>query len=109
VAFEIVVVCRQNDVLLHPGGYRLTAQAMQEQRADGDVLLAREIAAMVRKRAIVDPMIRPKPRIKFLVEANGSETFWAARRQLMFSLPDWPMSLQVSESQNSHVFTNGLW
>ena len=30
--FEIVVVCRQNDVLLHPGGYRLTTQAMQEQR-----------------------------------------------------------------------------
>ena len=31
VPFEIVVVCRQRDLLLHPGGYRLTTQAMKEQ------------------------------------------------------------------------------
>jgi hypothetical protein len=104
-----VVVCRQNDLLLHPGGYRLTGQALRQQGTNGDSLLAREIAAMVRKRAIVDPMIRPKPRIKFLVEANGSETFWSARRQLLFSLPDWPMTLQVAESQNSPVFNSGPW
>jgi hypothetical protein len=92
---------------LHPGGYRLTAQALQQRTTSEEGLLAREIAAIVRKRAIVDPMIRPKPRIKFLVETNGSETFWAARRQLLFALPDWPMSLQVSESQNSYVFASG--
>ena len=74
-----------------------------------DSLLAREIVAMVRKRAIVDPMIRPKPKIKFLVETNGGETFWAARRQLLFSLPDWPMSLQVSGTHDPHVFSKETW
>jgi hypothetical protein len=109
VPFEIVVVCRQNDILLHPGGYRLSAQAMRQQAANKDCLLAREIVAMVRKRAIVDPMIRPKPKIKFLVETNGSSTFWTARRQLLFSLPDWPMSLQVPGTQDLHVFTKETW
>jgi hypothetical protein len=109
VPFEIVVVCRQNDILLHPGGYRLTAQAMGQPSAQKDSLLAREIVAMVRKRAIVDPLIRPKPKVKFLVETNGSNTFWTARRQLLFSLPDWPMSLQVPGTQDLHVFTKETW
>jgi hypothetical protein len=109
VPYEIVVVCRRNDVLLHPGGYRLTTQIMQQQTPNKDGMLAREIVAMVRKRAIVDPLIRPKPKIKFLVETDGADTFWTARRQLMFSLPDWPMSLQVSGPQGSHVFTKETW
>jgi hypothetical protein len=103
------VVCRQNDVLLHPGGYRLSAQAIRQRGENSESLLAREIVAMVRKRAIVDPMIRPKPKIKFLVEANGGDTFWAARRQLLFSLSEWPVSLQVSGMQDSHVFTKETW
>jgi hypothetical protein len=94
---------------LHPGGYRLTAQAIRVPTASNESLLAREIIAMVRKRAIVDPLIRPQPRIKFLVEANGGDTFWDARRQLLFSLPEWPMSLQVSGVQDSHVFTKETW
>ena len=49
-------------------------------------------------------MIRPRPTIKFLVESDGADTFWMARRQLLFSLPDWPMSLQVAGSQ-SHTFS----
>jgi hypothetical protein len=109
VPFEIVVVCRERDLLLHPGGYRLTTQAMKEQRGGKDGLLVREIRALVIQRAQVDPMIRPKPRIKFLVESNGSETFWTARRQLLFSLSDWPMSLQVAESQSVHVFNKETW
>lgn len=109
VPFEIVVVCRDRDLLLHPGGYRLTTQAMKEQGGGKDGLLVREIRALVLQRAQVDPMIRPRPSIKFLVESNGSETFWSARRQLMFSLSDWPMSLQVVESQSVHVFNKETW
>ena len=105
----IVVVCRQGDLLLHPGGYRLTTQAMRATGASKEGLLVRELLAMVRKRAIVDPMIRPKPRLKFLVESNGSDTYWTARRQLLFSLPDWPMSLQVSGTHDPHVFTKETW
>ena len=82
---------------------------MRQQGVNKNSLLAREIVAMVRKRAIVDPLIRPKPKIKFLVETNGSDTFWTARRQLLFSVPDWPMSLQVSGTQDVHVFTKETW
>ena len=96
-------------MLLHPGGYRLTTEVMQQQTPNKDGMLTREIVAMVRKRAIVDPLIRPKPKIKFLVETDGAETFWAARRQLLFALPDWPTSLQVAGPQNSHVFTKETW
>jgi hypothetical protein len=109
IPYEIVVVCRRNDVLLHPGAYRLTTQALEHQGPNKDGLLAREIVAMVRKRAIVDPLIRPKPKIKFLVETDGADTFWTARRQLLFSLPDWPMSLHVAGPQGSHVFTKETW
>jgi hypothetical protein len=109
IPYEIVVVCRRNDLLLHPGGYRLTTQALDQKGPSKDGMLAREIVAMVRKRAIVDPLIRPKPKIKFLVETDGADTFWTARRQLLFSLPDWPMSLQVSGPQGSHVFTKETW
>jgi hypothetical protein len=109
VPFEIVVVCRQYDILLHPGGYRLTVQAMQEQGDGHDGLLVREIRAMVRRRAVADPMIRPRPAIRFLVESYGSESFWMARRQLLFTLPDWPMTLQVSSSQEPRVFCTGPW
>jgi hypothetical protein len=109
VPFQIVVVCRRYDVLLHPGGYRLTVQAMKEQGGGSDGLLAREIRAMVRRRAIVDPLIRPRPSIRFLVETYGSDAFWTARRQLLFSLPDWPMTLQVSSSQEPRVFSEEMW
>jgi hypothetical protein len=109
VAFEIVVVCRRHDVLLHPGGYLLTVRAMKERGSSTDGLLAREIRAIVRRRAIVDPMIRPKPAIKFLVEPDGADTFWLARRQLLFCLPDWPMSLHVSDSQQPRLLNKETW
>ena len=68
-----------------------------------------KFVAIVHRRAVVDPMIRPKPAIKFRVEADGADTFWMARRQLLFSLPEWPMSLQVSGSQEPHVFSKETW
>jgi hypothetical protein len=109
VAFEIVVVCRRKDVLLHPGGYLITTQLLREPRGNKDSLLARELQAMVRKRAMVDPMIRPGPAIKFLVETGGDETFWLARRQLLFALPDWPVSLQLSGSHDVRLFNKEAW
>ena len=65
VPFEVVVVCRRKDVLLHPGGYRLTTQVMTQKKPAPRMACWREIVAMVRKRAIVDPLIRPKPKIRY--------------------------------------------
>ena len=72
-------------------------------------LLKQELRAVVRRRAKIDPLIRPKPRIKFLVEADGGTTYWIARRQLVFSGLDWPMSLQVAGPQSRHVFNKETW
>jgi hypothetical protein len=108
VPFEIVVVCRRNDLLLHPGGYRLTTQVLREGGGKGgavqESLLKQELRAIVRRRAQIDPLIRPKPTVRFLVEADGATTYWIARRQLVFSGLDWPMSLQVAGAQSRRVF-----
>jgi hypothetical protein len=109
VPLEIVVVCRRNDLLVHPGGYRLTKAALEEKRPGDDGLLVREIRAIVWKRAVVDPLVRPKPSIKLLVESNGGSTFAIARRQLFFAVPKWPVSLQVAGSQEPHIFKQGTW
>ncbi len=107
--FQIVIVCRKDEVLLHPGSYRLTGDILRSTGQGSDSMLAREIRAMVRNRAMVDPLIRQKPSLRFLVEAQGAETFALARRQLLFSLPDWPVSLQVSGSQDPGVFSRNPW
>jgi hypothetical protein len=113
VPFEIVVVCRRNDLLLHPGGWRLTTQALRDGAGKGgaiqESLLKQELRAVVRRRAQIDPLIRPRPSIKFLVEADGGTTFWIARRQLEFSGLDWPMSLQVAGPQSRRVFNKVTW
>jgi hypothetical protein len=109
VRFEIVVVCRKDDIVLHPGSYRLTRDHLRSRQQGEDGLLAQEIRAMVRKRAIVDPMIRQKPCLRFLVESQGAETFAIARRQLLFALPDWPVSLQVAGSQNTGILSRKPW
>jgi hypothetical protein len=112
VPFEIVVVCRRNDLLLHPGGYRVSLQALREGGGKGtnpEGLLPKQLRAIARRRAEVDPLIRPKPSVRFLVENDGSRTFWIARRQLLFSKLNWPMSLQVAGSQGPHVFNEETW
>jgi hypothetical protein len=110
VPFEIVAVCRRNDLLLHPGGYRLPAQALRTAgRSQSQSLLARELRAIVKQRAQVDPMIRPRPTIRFLVETNGGATYWAARRQILFSGLDWPMSLHVAGPQETQALHRELW
>ena len=112
VPFEIVVVCRRDDVLLHPGGYRITAQSLRDSARKGDStdsLLKRELRTMVKRRAQVDPLIRPKPRLKFLVETGGGTTFWTARQQLIFSNLDWPMAVQVAGPQTAYKPDEGTW
>ena len=113
VPFEIVLVCRRDDLLLHPGGYRITTQSLRTgagaSRGDNaEPLLQRELRAIVRRRAQVDPLIRPKPRLKFLVEGGGSSTFWTARKQLTFSNLDWPMTVQVAAPQTGYLLDEGI-
>ena len=75
----------------HPGGYRLTAQVLRENAAKdvpiSESLLKRELRRVVRRRAEIDPLIRPKPRIKFLLETDGGTTFRTAQQQLTLLRP----------------------
>ena len=107
VPFEIVVVCDANGAVIHPGGYQLTNRSMETGKKNS--IMVRELLAVAQKRAESDPTIRPQPRVKFLVENGGSETFWAVRKQILFSGLGWPMSLQVAGGQDPHVLGKETW
>jgi len=107
VPFEIVVVCGWDGLVIHPGGYRLTNQSLDARKKDS--IVVRELLAVAQQRAAADPTIRPQPRVKFLVESGGSEIFWAARKQILFSGLGWPMSLQVTGAQDPHVLGKETW
>ena len=94
VPFEIVVACGPDGVVIHPGGYRLTPKALKTK----DQILVKELKSIVRVRQQVDPMIRPKPSIRFLIEPGGNETYMEARRQSLLSGIDWPVALQVGDT-----------
>jgi hypothetical protein len=94
VPFEVVVACGPEGVVLHPGGYRLSAKAL---KASGGLLL-RDLKSIVETRRQVDPTIHPKPSIHFLIEPGGGETYRDARRQTVLAGVDWPVSIQVADS-----------
>ena len=75
VPLPLVVACARDGVTIHPGGYRLSPNALKKQGA-----LSRDLEAIVRNHAIIDPSIRPKPRIEFLIEPGGTETYAEARK-----------------------------
>jgi hypothetical protein len=107
VPFEIVVACGADGLVVHPGGYRITARSLKEERKDN--LLIRQLEAVALQRAETDPSIRPKPRVKFLVEDDGGSTFWEARRQVLFAGLNWPMTLQVAGTQNPRLYDKDAW
>jgi hypothetical protein len=107
VPFEIVVVCGPEGIVVHPGGYRITAASLRKYRKDS--LLVQELLAVAQNRAAADPSIHPQPRVKFLVESGGSPTFWDARKQILFSGVGWPMSLQVTGAQDPFDLGQETW
>ena len=94
VPFELMVACGPEGVVIHPGGYRLSAKALK----GNDGLLLRDLKTIVQTRRQVDPTIHPIPSIRFLIEAKGGETYRDARRQTMLSGLDWPVAIQVSDT-----------
>ena len=92
---EVVVACGPEGVMIHPGGYQLSSRALKGK----EEVLARSLKTIVRQRQQVDPLIRPRPTIRFLVEPGGGETYREARRQTFLSGFDWPTVLQVSDTR----------
>lgn len=107
VPFVITIACDADGLTIQPGGYRITAKALEEGRAEK--LLVRHLASAARRRALADPDIRPLPRVKFLIERDGGSTFWEARKQLLFADLNWPMTLQVAGGQSPRLFDREAW
>ncbi|OJW08367.1 MAG: hypothetical protein BGO49_13295 [Planctomycetales bacterium 71-10] len=108
VPFEIVVACTRDGVTIQPGNRKITTQALKNRRQDE--LLIRNLEAEALRRSEVDPAIKPRPRVKFLVQEDGAANFWEARRQVLFSGLDWPMTLQVAGAQNPRLLDDkGIW
>ena len=107
VPFDIVVVCGRNALTIHPGSYQISGSALRTKRKDA--VFVNELLAVAHRRAAVDPTIRPKPRVKFLVESGGSANFWEARQQILFSGLGWPMSLEVTGNQDPLLLGQEIW
>ncbi len=94
VPFDITVVCGPNGLILYPGGYRLSPKAL----ATKDGMLVKELKGILEQRRQVDPLIIPRPSLKFLVERGGMKTYQDARRQTLLSGINWPLSIQFGET-----------
>jgi hypothetical protein len=96
---ELVVACGADGVVLHPGGYRLSLAAI---RKPGELM--HDLETIVHNRALIDPTVHPRPRVRFLVEPGGTETFEEARRRTVLSGKEWPVSVQVAGPSAPEVF-----
>lgn len=91
--FDIVVTCSEDSVLIQPGGFQLSKQRIQS----GTLLLdrLRALAWANTRSESGDPWLRP--RLRFVVQPGGTDTFWHARRQTTFAGLEWPATLEVRE------------
>ena len=79
VPLNLVVACEPDGLILHPGGYRLSLASLKKDRG-----LKADLETIVRNHALIDPMIRPIPRLMFLVEPGGDASYLEARKQTGF-------------------------
>lgn len=91
---ELVVACGPGGVTIQPGGYRLTAGSLEP----GDGRLVEMLRGVVRRRELREPpTVELAPRLTFVVQPGGQETYWKARRQTILAGLGWPIRLRVAE------------
>ncbi len=105
VTFEIDVACGPDGLVIHPGGYHLSLNAMKERNG----VFAEYLETTVHLRRQIEPTKRLRPRVRFLVDVGGSTTYWEARRQTVLSGLDWPVTLRAADSGLGDVFTKESW
>jgi hypothetical protein len=103
--FEIVLVCGPRGVIVQPGSYRVTTDALK----DRDGLLKKEIVALVKARRTADPKTIIEPRVRFLVQPGGDQNYWTARSQFLLSGLDWPISTQVADPDHLAILPSESW
>ena len=90
-------------VLIQPGGYRLSRGALESSHLLHDRLKA--IVKNAETHANGQPV---KPKVQFVIEPGGEETFWLVRRQTVFAGTDWPATVRLVESGGLDAFSGRL-
>jgi hypothetical protein len=90
---DLVVACQPHGVTIQPGGYRLSRSALTSGR-----LLVDRLQSIAQRHGLDESGRLRRPRLRYVVEAGGQESFWLARRQTSFIGLDWPATLQLAES-----------
>jgi len=103
--FEIVLVCGPKGVIVQPGSYRVTTDALK----DRDGLLKKQIVALVKARRTANPSVAIEPRVRFLIQAGGDANYWTARTQFLLSGLDWPVSTQVADPDHISLMSTESW
>ena len=103
--FEVVVVCGPQGVIVHPGNYRVTVDALKDREG----LFKKQVVALVKNRRLVDPKTQVEPRIRFLIQPSGFDTYRLARSQFFVSGLNWPTSTQVADPDPLVIQSRGVW
>ena len=103
--FEVVVVCSARGVIVMPGSYRVTADALK----DRDGLLKKQVVALVKAKRSSDPKTIIEPKVRFLVQPGGNATYWAARSQFLLSGLDWPISTHFADPDHPSILPSESW
>ena len=102
--FEVVVVCNPRGVIIQPGTYRITADALRDREG----LFKKEVVALVKAKRAANPSIQIEPKIRFLVQPNGYPTYQAARSQFFVSGLTWPTTTEVATPDPLAITTSGV-
>ena len=100
-----MVVCGPLGVIVQPGNYRVTAEALREQ----DGLFKKQVVGLVKARRAADPTVQVEPRIRFLVQPRGFETYRSARAQYFTSGLNWPATTQVADPDPLVIRSSGAF
>ncbi|WZO97922.1 hypothetical protein EP7_004974 [Isosphaeraceae bacterium EP7] len=104
-SLELVVACGPGGVVIQPGGYRLSNDAMA--RTPDSLRSFLVSIAAERQRANMGVLLRPG--VRFLIEVGGQSTYAKARQQTILSDLDWPISLQVAEGNSGVLRSRRLF
>ena len=97
--FEIVLVCGPRGVIVQPGTYRVTTDALK----DRDGLLKKQIVALVKAKRTADPKITIEPRVRFLVQPGGDQKAATSRQVTKEKLEDGGFGLPLVQIGLNHV------
>ena len=102
---ELVVACGPKGAVVHPGGYKLTTEALEK---DPETLVEL-LDAVLESRRRLSPSIAAVPSVRFLVERGGRDLFWKAKAQVELSGRNWPTSWVASEPRTFALFGSERW